>query len=216
MFTLGVFYPDIGMFDGGNSGGYNTEKQIIGRGMIMRNLRFVIVGIVVLLLTSCNAVSYKNNRDIPLVLTLEISQREVHSFDDLQCQIILLNQSDTSVLVHKRLWWMPFPDAPPSAIEMLILISDSHGNFLYNVYFPKYEPPNEGTLGVLQPGEQIMKSIHLNGSRFGEDLFKYREAYTIVAIYRNHLDVTKNIIGGDVSFWVGSVRSNEEYFIILP
>ena len=61
-----------------------------------------------------------------------------------------------------------------------------------------------------------MKSIHLNGSRFGEDLFKYREAYTIVAIYRNHLDVTKNFIGGDVSFWVGSVRSNEEYFIILP
>ena len=182
----------------------------------MKTLRFMACGLALLLLTSCNAVSSQSRNANPLVLTLEITQKEVHSFDDIQCQITLSNQSDTSVLVHRRLFSLPFPAVPPLA-ETLILISDSSGNLVANESLsPNYVHPSADTLGVLRPGDMVKKIIYLDGVGFWESLFKKGETYTIVAIYQNELDITKTIDGLDVSSWVGSVRSNAETFIILP
>jgi hypothetical protein len=106
---------------------------------------------------------------------------------------------------------------PPTSAELLILISDSAGNFIYNArYFPNYQLPGDDTLTVLRPKEMITKKITNLDIKFDENMFSRGEKYTIVAVYQNDLDVTRNSMEGNVSSWVGTVRSNEETFIILP
>jgi hypothetical protein len=182
----------------------------------MRFFRFPVLGMTLLLLTACNAVSSKYNNAHQLVLKLETKQREVHSLEDLSLQVTLLNQSASSVLVHKRLFWLPYPDIPWGMSEMVILISDSSGNLIKDMgFFVKYQFPGEDTLDVLKPGEQIMKTVH-PGSLLHEFTFTVGEKYTVVAVYRNELDIAKTIDRVEVPAWVGTIRSNEETFVILP
>ena len=47
-------------------------------------------------------------------------------------------------------------------------------------------------------------------------MFKKGRRYTIVVVYQNEIDVTKSFTEGPVSSWVGSIRSNEETFYLLP
>ncbi|MBV6396080.1 MAG: hypothetical protein HFACDABA_01668 [Anaerolineales bacterium] len=47
-------------------------------------------------------------------------------------------------------------------------------------------------------------------------MFDEEEKYTIVAVYQNKLDISKTIQGVLIPAWVGTIRSNEETFIILP
>ena len=67
----------------------------------MKTFRFLISGLLLLLLTSCDAISSQYKDAHPLILKLEIAQREVNSFEDLYLQVSLKNQSDSSVLVFK-------------------------------------------------------------------------------------------------------------------
>jgi len=181
----------------------------------MKSLRLLICGITLLLQASCNTISSKNAN--PLMLTLEMDQHEISSFTDIQGYIYLLNQSDSSVLVHKRLYYFTFP-IPPFIAEVQILISDSSGKLVYNDHvYPNYDLPSGDTMGVLKPNEQVARKIyHLESDGFSASMFKKGETYTIVAIYQNDLDITKTIDGVEVSSWVGSIRSNEETFVILP
>jgi hypothetical protein len=182
----------------------------------MKILRSVIFGIALLLLTSCNTVSSWSRNATPLVLTLEIAQREIHSFEEIRCQVTLLNQGDTNILVHSRLHYVAIP-IPASISEMLILIFDSSGNRIAKQYYPNYAPPSIDTLEELQPGDQVTKIFYLRTSGFFDSsLFKQGEKYTIVAIYQNNIDINKTIDGVEAPAWIGSIRSNEETFIILP
>jgi hypothetical protein len=181
----------------------------------MKMLRFVIFGIALLLLTACNAFQPPERNPKTLSLTLEMSQKEVRSIEDSQVQVTLSNQSDSSVLVHKRLHSLPYL-VPPGRTELLILISDSSGKPIDNTLIKfDFHPPDEDTLGVLKPGEKIEKTIYLELG-FDDFMFKKGEKYTIVAIYQNGLDITRTIEGVDVFSWIGSIRSNEETFVILP
>lgn len=180
----------------------------------MKCLRFVAC---VLLLSSCAITSSSTVEKEPISLKLALTKTEVHSFDDIQFQVILTNQGDTSFLVHSRLYFVGVPvDAPFS--EMLILISDSKGNEVANYHaYPNYEWPSVVTLTELKPEDEVSRIFYLRSSSFfNETMFKRGEKYTIVAIYQNDLDITQTINGVAVSSWIGSVRSNEETFVILP
>lgn len=183
----------------------------------MKTLRCVFCGLLLLLITSCGAVPPLSKNANPLLLTLEIAQREVRSFEEIQCQVTLSNQGDTNTLVHSRLHYVAVP-VPASISEMLILIFDSKGNRIANEhYYPNFANPSIDILTELQPGEKITKIFYLRTSGFfDKSLFKQGERYTIVAIYQNNIDINKTIDGVEVPAWVGSVRSNEETFVILP
>lgn len=183
----------------------------------MKCLRFAASVMLLLLLVACTLTSSPTVEKESLHLQLSLTEAEVQSFDDIQVQIVLANQSDTSFLVHSRLYYFGIPAAAKFA-EMLILISDSNGNEVadYHVY-PNYSRPSVDTLTELQPGDKVSKIFDLRGSLFFyEKMFKRGETYTIVAIYQNDLDITQTIDGVAVSSWIGSVRSNEETFTILP
>lgn len=171
----------------------------------------------VLLLVACTITSFPTVEKEPLHLQLNLTEAEVHSFDDIQVQIVLVNQSQTSFLVHSRLYFVGVPvDAPFS--EMLILISDSNGNEVANYHaYPNYEWPSVATLTELKPEEEVSRIFYLRSSPFfNKTMFKRGEKYTIVAIYQNDLDITQTIDGVAVLSWIGSVRSNKETFVILP
>lgn len=183
----------------------------------MKCLRFATYVTLLLLLVACTITSSPTVEKEPISLKLALTKTEVHSFDDIQVQIVLANQSQTSFLVHSRLYFVGVPvDAPFS--EMLILISDSNGNEVANYHvYPNYELPSADTLTELKPGDKVSRIFYLrSGSFFNETMFKKGEKYTIVAIYQNDLDITQTIDGVAVSSWIGSVRSNEETFVILP
>lgn len=182
----------------------------------MRLSCFLTFGLVLVLLTACNAFLPAQNNPNTLSLKLEIVQRDVKPLDDLYIQVYLANQSNSSVLVHERLHSLPFP-IPPLMTEVLILISDSSGNLVDNTLFhSNYSFPSEDTLTVLKPGEEIERTYHLVSVGFWERLFKKGEKYTIVVVYQNDIDMNKMIDGVEVPAWVGSIRSNEETFVILP
>ena len=183
----------------------------------MKYLRFAASVMLLLLLVACTITSSPTVEKEPINLKLALTKTEVHSFDDIQVQIVLANQSDTSFLVHSRLYFVGVPVDARWA-EMLILISDSSGNEVANYHvYPNYVPPNVDTLTELKPGDEVSKIFYLRSSLFFyEKMFKRGEKYTIVAIYQNDLDITQTIDGVAVSSWIGSVRSNEETFIILP
>ena len=189
----------------------NKEKSVK-----MKYLRFAASVMLVLLLVACTITSFPTAEKEPLHLQLSLTEAEVHSFDDIQVQIVLVNQSQTSFLVHSRLYFVGVPvDAPFS--EMLILISDSNGNEVANYHvYPNYRLPSVDTLTELQPGDKVSRIFYLSGDFFNKTMFKRGEKYTIVAIYQNDLDITQTIDGVAVSSWIGSVRSNEETFVILP
>ena len=183
----------------------------------MKYLRFAASVMLLLLLVACAITSSPTVEKEPINLKLALTKTEVHSFDDIQVQIVLANQSDTSFLVHSRLYYFGVPVDARWA-EMLILISDSSGNEVANYHvYPNYVPPNVDTLTELKPGDEVSKIFYLRSSLFFyEKMFKRGEKYTIVAIYQNDLDITQTSDGVAVSSWIGSVRSNEETFIILP
>lgn len=180
----------------------------------MKNPWHILCGLALLCLAACSPIFRDSQDTPPLSLTLELSQRDVVSFDDLQCRIVLTNQGNSSLLVNKRLHSETYP-APASLSEVAIWITDSSGNPVYGNTFPNYELPKEDMLKVLLPGEQATRRIRLTHI-FTPNLFKKGEAYTIVAIYQNELDITQTIGGVEVPSWVGSVRSNEEMFFIKP
>lgn len=181
----------------------------------MKSTYAIVCVLALVILTSCNEYQPPSRNPNTLLLTVEIKQREVRSLDDLHIQIYLSNRSESSVLVHKRLYWLSFP-APSSMTEVAISISDASGKLVDEMgFFVNRQYPGENTLDVLEPGEQIKKTIYLKNG-FHENTFKKGEKYTIVVIYQNDLDITKTIDGVDVPSWVGSVRSNAETFIILP
>lgn len=176
-----------------------------------------ISGLVLILLTACSLQSPQSNTSDPLILTLEIAQEEVHSVDDLKVEIALSNQGEAAVLVHRRLYWFPFPTTPQT-VEMLILVYDSSGNLPYSseTFFPKgYFPPSTDTLFILEPGKQVAKGIRLSNA-FSFSTPKKGEQYRVIAVYQNQSQFTKTINGVEVPAWVGSIRSNEVAFTILP
>ena len=183
----------------------------------MKCLRFATYVTLLLLLVSCTTTSSQTVEKESISLKLTLTKSEVHSFDDIQFQVILTNQGDTSFLVHSRLYYFGVPVDARWA-EMLILISDSSGNEVANYHvYPNYDPPSVDTLTELQPGDKVSKIFYLrSGDFFNKTMFKRGEKYTIVAIYQNDLDITQTIDGIAVSSWIGSVRSNEEIFVILP
>lgn len=183
----------------------------------MKKYIFVYCALALLFLSACSTGTSQINSANTLVLTLKLNSTEAHSFDDLQVQIVLANQSHTSFLVHSRLYYFGVPVAAKFA-EMLILISDSNGNEVANYHaYPNYNWPSVDTLIELQPGEKVSRIFYLKtGDFFNETMFKRGEKYTIVAIYQNDLDITQTIDGVAVSSWIGSVRSNEDTFVILP
>ena len=99
---------------------------------------------------------------------------------------------------------------------MVLSISDSSGNLVRDMgYYSNYHFPSENELEALKPGEKVIIAIHPK-QLLHEFNFRKGETYTIFAIYRNEFDVTKIIDGVEVPAWVGSGRSNEETFVILP
>jgi hypothetical protein len=106
--------------------------------------------------------------------------------------------------------------APPFTTELAVLISGTSGKPVDEKgFYVNRDSPSEKTLGRLKPGEQIGKMIYLKHG-FHESTLKSGETYTIVVIYQNDLDITQTIGGVEVPAWVGSIRSNEETFVILP
>lgn len=181
----------------------------------MKTLRFATLGLALLLLTSCNTVSSWSRNAHPLVLTLEITADNDTSFESIRGQIILKNQSDSDLLVNGRLLVLP-QQAPPRLAVVLLLINDSAGNiFDTGNHKIDYDSPREKDLVLLKPGEQIVKFFYLSGWFFPSE-FQKGEPYTLTVIYQNDFEITKTIDGSDVSSWVGSLRSNEETFVILP
>lgn len=179
----------------------------------MKTLRSVIFGIALLLLTSCNTMSSWSRNANPLVLTLELEERNVHSFEDLHLQLSLLNQSNSRLLVQSLGWR---PSAPKGMFAMTIMIWDSFGIPVDQIpVFVNGDFPGEDTMTVLGPGEQKKRPIDLSFG-YSASKFKSGKVYTIVAYYQNDLDVTKSIDGVDVPSWVGSIRSNKVTFVILP
>ena len=182
----------------------------------MKCLRFAVSVMLLLLLVACTITSSPTVEKETIDLKLTLTKTEVHSFDDIQVQVILTNQGDTSFLVHSRLYYFGVPVAADFA-EMLILISDSNGNAVANYHvYPNYRLPSVDTLTELQPGDKVSRIFYLSGDFFNKTMFKRGEKYTIVAIYQNDLDITQTIDGVAVSSWIGSVRSNKETFVILP
>ena len=181
----------------------------------MKLPHFLSCALALVLLTSCNVTSSQPGNTNPLTLTLEITPQEVYAIEDIQGQIVLSNQGDSDLLVHRRLHLLPFP-APTAASEVYLMLSDSSGNLIYDKYYsPRYDWPSEDTLSVIKPEEQIRKKIYLYLG-FYMDMFKKGETYTIVVVYQNDIVATQTIDGVEVSSWVGSIRSNEETFTILP
>lgn len=180
----------------------------------MKYVRSILFGMILLFLIGCSSASV-SKESAPLVLKLEIAKHEVQSFSELKCQVTLTNQSTSGMLVNRRLFMLPYP-APSSWAEMLILISDSHGNYVdnYDKYID-YPYPSAEMLKPLGPGEQIEKKVYQS---FGiwPSLFKKGETYTIVVVYQNNFDVSKVIDGVNVPAWVGAIQSNEETFSISP
>ncbi|MBI3172355.1 MAG: hypothetical protein HYZ25_01450 [Chloroflexi bacterium] len=124
-------------------------------------MRKLFIGFVLwaVLLTACNMESSQPGNTNPLTLTLEITPRAVYSIDDIQGQIILSNQGDADLLVHRCLLSLPF-SAPPAMSEVYLMISDSFGNLIYNEYYTsRYDLPLGDTLSVIKPEEQIRKKI---------------------------------------------------------
>lgn len=178
-------------------------------------LRFLVCALASLLLASCLAVPSSSGKTDPIVLDLTLNQNKAHSVDEISGIVTLTNQSNVSLLVHGRLFYMPFP-GPSDSMEMYIMVLDSSGNLVYNKYFTaRYDWPSENTLTLLKPGGQIERRINLYRG-FDTSMFRTGEKYTIVAVYQNDLGITKTIDGVAVSSWVGSVRSNKETFVILP
>jgi hypothetical protein len=147
---------------------------------------------------------------------LKIEPKVVHAFEDAQVVVTVTNQGDSNVLGHNRLHAMPYL-VPSTLSELLILISDSHGKPVENgEYRANYQLPSSDTLAILKFGENISTRIYLDGIGFWPSLFEKGEKYTIVAVYQNLIDVTQTIDGTEISSWIGSIRSNEETFVILP
>ncbi|MBI5954523.1 MAG: hypothetical protein HY865_22940 [Chloroflexi bacterium] len=176
----------------------------------------IISGLMLILLTACSLQSPQSNTSDPLILTLEIAQEEVHSVDDLKVEIALSNQGEAAVLVHKRLYWFPY-SAPSKGVEMLILLFDSSGNPIVNESFNPhgYLPPSIDTLDALGPGKQVIREIYIPREYYAS-LIKPVEKYKLIAIYQNEYELTNTINGVEVPAWVGSIRSNEVTFTILP
>ena len=136
----------------------------------MKCLRFAASVMLLLLLVACTITASPTVEKEPLHLQLSLTEAEVHSFDDIQVQIVLVNQSQTSFLVHSRLYFIGVPvDAPFS--EMLILISDSNGNEVANYHvYPNYRLPSVDTLTELQPGDKVSRIFYLSGDFFNKTL----------------------------------------------
>lgn len=47
-------------------------------------------------------------------------------------------------------------------------------------------------------------------------MFKKGETYTIMAVYQNDIEAPQTFDGMEIPSWIGSIRSNEETFTILP
>ena len=181
----------------------------------MKIIRFFACGLALFLSVSCHAAPSSSEKTNSLVLELTLNQNKAHSVEDISGVVILTNRSDRSVLVHRRLFYMPFP-GPSDAMEMYIMVSDSSGNLVYMEYYTaRYELPSADTLAVVKPGEQIKREIHLKRG-FTTEMFNKKERYTLMAVYQNSLDVIKSVGGVDVASWVGIIHSNEETFVILP
>lgn len=182
----------------------------------IRFLRFFICGLMLLVLASCGGMPSSSQETSPIVLDLFVEPGIIKSIDDLHIEVVLTNQSDKRILVHRGSFCLPFP-GPSWITAMYLLVSDSSGNLVFNeTYTPKHGLPSEDTLAVLKPAGQIKENLYLNSLGFSTDMFKKGKRYTIVVIYQNEIDVTKSFTEGPVSSWVGSIRSNEETFIILP
>ncbi|MEW5940814.1 MAG: hypothetical protein AB1750_14185 [Chloroflexota bacterium] len=178
--------------------------------------KLCLVCLLAVVLTSCNTVLSSEEKDDTLSLTLEIEQSEVRSFSEVKFEARLTNKSDSDVLVHKRLFYLPLP-APPSRIEVILLITDQSGNLVANeTISPNYELPSVETLVVLHPGETRKKTIYLDALGFYEDMFKAGEIYTAIVTYQNDLHITETINGAEAHAWVGSIQSNKVTFTILP
>jgi hypothetical protein len=178
----------------------------------MKKYIFVYCAFALLFLSACSTGTLEANSTTTLALTLNLNRTEAHSVDDIQVDVTLSNQGDSDLLVHKRLYWLAFP-VPPPVIELLILIKDSAGNLvMYENQYPNIEHPDNGTLAVLKPGEQVERVILISG----DYPIKTGEKYTIYAIYQNGLDVKRTVDGIGISSWVGTIESNKETFTILP
>lgn len=175
----------------------------------MKSLQLALCGFALLLLTACNSIE-----NSPLELSLELTEHEAYSIEGISGRIILTNQSDSALLVNRRLFCIPQP-VPPNAAEVLILVSDPDGKLVNSLTEFRYDLPNEEMLSVLSPGEKHAVGFRL-AIFFGDSGFKQGQPYTIVVIYQNDIEATQTIGGVEVPSWVGSIRSNEETFVILP
>ena len=179
-------------------------------------IKSCLVCLFAMLLASCDSIFSPETKDNTLSLTLAIEQSEVRFFNEVILEVRLTNKSDSDVLVHKRLYYLPFP-ASTSLIEMIVLITDESGNLVANeTLSPKYELPSAETLVVLHPGETRKTTIYLDALGFYENMFKTGETYTAVVIYQNDINITETINGVEAHAWVGSIRSNQVTFTILP
>ena len=177
-------------------------------------LRLAASVMLLLLLASCMMASSPTVEKEPINLKLTLTKTKIHSLEDLNIQLNLSNQSNTSLLVQKDLIWRP--EAPVGMFAITIVILDSSGNSIEPFgTFVNAHPQGEDTLIVLESGKQLTTVKQLEEGYHASD-FKNGETYTIFAIYQNNISVTKTIDGVDVLSWVGSIRSNEETFTILP
>ncbi|MBI3175221.1 MAG: hypothetical protein HYZ25_15960 [Chloroflexi bacterium] len=181
----------------------------------MKIKQSIICILVLIFLVSCAKHQPSSENPNTLSIKIEAKQNEFTSFEDVNFQVYLSNQSDSDVLVHTRLSWMAFP-CPSSACELEVLILDSFGKPLNEKgFFVNRDTPSADTLSLLKPEEKIGKIVYLK-SGFHENTFEEGHKYTIVVIYHNDINITKTINNLEVPSWVGSIRSNEETFTILP
>jgi hypothetical protein len=181
----------------------------------MKTLHCAFCGLLLLLITSCGAVPPLSKNANPLNLTLKITHDAGSSFESFCGQIILKNQSDSDLLVNDRLHILP-QLAAPNFSEVLLLIYDSLDNPLDKQHgYIDFELPNKDMFVALKPDEQVFKFFCLSTWFLSSD-FQQGEKYTIFVIYQNQIEATQTLDGVEVPAWVGSIRSNEETFVISP
>jgi hypothetical protein len=143
-----------------------------------------------------------------------MAQDEFSTFEDVRGLITLENQSENTVLVNRRLSFLPQP-AEPAIIEGVVLIKDASGTPIYLEAHVQFESPNKDMFTALKPHSQITKKFSLRGLGFSATDFKSGEKYTIVVIYQNEINSDKTVDGVVLTSWIGIMQSNEETFIIL-
>ena len=126
----------------------------------MKKYIYILSVLTLVLLVSCNVYQPPSRASDSLKLTLELKDRKVHSIDDLRLQLVLLNQSNSSLLVQNLGWR---PAAPIGMFSITIMVLDSYGNSVDQIgSFVNSHPQGEDTMAALKPGWQLKDTIYLD------------------------------------------------------